>query len=130
MARQRQRPAAATVTAKEDLIASLGAHRRDLSSATGALGGSLNPSLRVQRSFQRHSSRWIAWSAVAGFVGTRMWLASRRRDAARRERGEEKGSRFGVLALLGFILRTALTVSRPAAAKLLQKRVVQMIDSP
>ncbi len=116
------------IKTKAELIASLEEARVRLGGELGALGHSLNPASRLRTSLLEHRTGWIIGSLAGGFLGTRLLLSSRRRRKLRGGGEGPESRRLGLIPVLGFLLKYSLTLSRPAAAKLLEKRVVRMID--
>ena len=116
------------LTTKAELVASLDQARSRLPGELRALGHSINPASRLRYSLQRHRAGWILGSLAGGFLGTRLLLASRRRRKARGKGSTPESRRLGILPVMAFLLKYGLSLSRPAAAKFLEKSVVRIID--
>lgn len=110
---------------KEELIAGLERSRRALARDLPALGRALNPAESLKRSLFQHPSVWVAGSAIAGLVGTRILLGSRKGNAAHPERREGK---IILYQILGFVVKTALTAAAPAAEKLVRDRLARIAE--
>ena len=122
MAQKPTQPTRPELTA-EELVAQLDRSRLEIGAQAGTLTDSLNPSHQIRRSIQEHPERWIIGGVVGGVIGARMLFSSRRG----RKSGKH-GVRLPVAAMIGMLARTAFVLARPAATRLVQKRLEQLVD--
>jgi hypothetical protein len=116
------------VTADE-LCQNLDQARRSISSGTLELGESLNPTTRFQQAIAAHPIRWLALSALGGLVAARA-LVPRKSSRHTTDKDENSRQRAGLplAAIIGVLARTTFDLAKPAATRLIQKRLNELVD--
>ncbi|MEM7145452.1 MAG: hypothetical protein AAF591_09965 [Verrucomicrobiota bacterium] len=115
----------------DQLCQELDRARHALASRSHDLGQQLNPAVRLRQSVTAHPGRWITLSAVGGLVAAQCLRSPNRRrhpksDSTPANSPQRAGLPFA--ALLGVAARTAFKIAQPAATKLIQKRLNQLVD--
>ena len=80
-----------------------------------------NPAARLRRSISRNPTGWFTAIAIAGVIGSKWYLASRKNPGAKPKK--EKRSLAGLLPLLGFLYKSAWKIAKPEAEKLLRSQL-------
>jgi hypothetical protein len=111
----------------DQLCRDLDQARSAFSSGALDLGERLNPVTSIRQSINTHPLPWLAASALGGLILART-LVPRRRSRRHSEENEPTRAGLPFAAVLGLLAKTTFNLAKPAAARLIEKRLNELVD--